>query len=378
MQGTARFQLSFPGTIIFGSGTFRRIGQRCAPLGDHALLVCGRAALRNSGRLQQAIELLERSGVTVETFEGVENDPTLATCERGIALTREKGCDLVVAVGGGSALDAGKTIAAVAPQSGKLREYFTRKLEMENGSLPFVAVPTTAGTGSECTRNAVLTDAERMVKQSLRADCMMPAVALVDPELTLSVPPDVTAQSGVDALTQAIECCVTLNANPASDALALRAIELIAANLPNAVADGDKIEHREPVALGSLLTAMAFGNTSLGAVHGLAHPIGVHWHVPHGLVCAVLLPHVCAFNLTVRQEKFETIAPLVGARSAEDVPAALTALNQRVGIPANLNAFGLNEADFPKILAGCRSGSMNHNPRPASDEDLKKILQKVI
>ena len=207
---------------------------------------------------------------------------------------------------------------------------------------------------------------------------MMPDIALVDPELTLSAPPNVTAQSGMDALTQAIECYVSLAANPISDTLVLRAVALIAANLPGAVADGSQISCREPVALGSLLTGMAFGNTSLGAVHGLVHPIGALYHVPHGLACAVLLPHVCAFNMSVQEEKFGRIAPLVGAKSGRSVPDALSALNKRVGIPPNLQAFDFNESGLPKIVSACRSGSMKANPRPASDDDLIEILRKII
>ena len=372
------FQLWFPRRIVFGTGTFSRLGELCAGLGDRAVLVTGRGAVRRSGRLQQAMDQLAEQGIEVESFEGVENDPSLATCQRGTDLGREFGCNLVVGIGGGSALDAAKTIAAVTPQAGRLAEYFRGERAFERSSLPFVAVPTTAGTGSECTPNAVLTDTERGVKKSLRHESMVPDVALVDPELTLTVPPEVTAQTGMDALTQAIECYVSLAANPATDAPALRAIQPIAENLPKAVADGSRIEYREPVALGSLLTAMAFGNGGLGAVHGLAHPIGLDFHVPHGLVCAVLLPHVCEFNLPAQREKFESIARLVGACSGPGVPDALMELNRRVGIPETFEEFGMTESGIPKVVANCRSGSMAKNPRPASDEDLIQILRKVV
>ena len=207
---------------------------------------------------------------------------------------------------------------------------------------------------------------------------MMPDIAIVDPELTRTCPPEITAQSGMDALTQAIECYVSAGANPFTDALALRAIGLIASNLPVAVKDGDNPNAREHVALGSLLTGMAFGNAGLGAVHGLAHPLGAQFHVPHGLACAVLLPHVCAFNLSVRKNKFNDVAPLIGAQNAEDLPSALATLNQTVGIPDTLAQFGVKQTDFPALLADCRSGSMKKNPRPASDEQLAEILRNVI
>jgi len=256
--------------------------------------------------------------------------------------------------------------------------YFHERHPLEAPVLPLLAAPTTAGTGSECTNNGVLTDTDRGIKKSLRDPKMVPAVALVDPELTLSVPPDVTARSGMDALTQAIEAYVSLGASPVTDALALRAVELIAAHLPSAVTGGGEIAHREPVALGSLLTGMAFANAGLGAVHGFASPLGVVCKAPHGLVCAVLLPHVCEFNLPARREKFERIAPLLGAKCAADVPQAILDLNRRVGIPETLREFGLAESHFPKVLDECRGGSMKKNPREPSDEELVEILRKVM
>ena len=372
------FQQILPRNITFGVGSLGELGTLCAPLGRRAFLISGKSAARKAGRLQEAQEILESKGIRVHLFEGVENDPSLETCDRGIRLARSEKCDLVVAIGGGSALDAGKTIAAIAPQPGELAEYFADTRQLENPPLPFAAVPTTAGTGSECTNNAVLTDTERCLKKSLRDAAMVPTIALVDPELTLSVPPAVTAHSGMDALTQAIECYVAKKANPVSDALSLRAIELIAANLPQAVEDGSRIENRDPVALGSMLTGMAFANAGLGAVHGLASPLGVILHAPHGLVCAVCLPPVCAFNLPARKEKFDVIAAALRAESGKDVPDTLRELNRRVGIPDTLHEFGLKEDDFGKILAECRSGSMTNNPRHPSDDDLEGIVRGIM
>jgi alcohol dehydrogenase class IV len=372
------FELVFPRKTLFGAGCFSRLGEICRTNGRRALLVTGRSALRASGRLTQAEEMLAGAGIAVRLFEGVENDPSLATCDRAIGAAREFGCDMVIAIGGGSALDVGKIVAAMLPQSFTIREFFRGKRNLEKLSLFFVAAPTTAGTGSECTRVSVLTDEETQTKKGIRHEFMAPQVALVDPELTLGLPPKVTAQSGMDALTQAIESYVGRNANPASDALAIQAIELLARHLPAAVEDGSKIENREPVALGSLLTAMAFANTALGAVHGLAHPVGALFHAPHGLVCALLLPHACEFNLPAQPEKFDRIAARIGCKSGRDVPAALGALNRRVGITDRLGKFGVEESAFPRILAASRSGSMANNPRPASDADLAEILRKAM
>ena len=373
------FQLRLPDTVIFGRDTFPRLGRLAAGFGSRALLCTGRTALRKSGRLHQAVQLLEQAHLRTTLLEGIENDPSLHTCNRAVAAARGNNCDLVIAIGGGSVIDAAKTAAAaVTPQTGTLQEYFDGPRQLENRPLPFIALPTTAGTGSECTVNAVLTDTVRNLKKSLRHQSMMPAIALVDPDLTLPCPPEITACAGMDALTQAIESYVTTGANPFTDTLALRAIRLLAAHLPAAVAHGDNPRHREPVALGSLLAGIAFANSGLGAVHGLAHPLGVHCHIPHGLVCAVLLPHVCAFNLSVRETKFADLAPLLGADSPDHVPAAIAKLNRSLGIPDTLTHFDLTPDLFPLILAGCRSGSMKQNPRPASDEDLTRILRKLI
>ena len=372
------FDLVFPRKILFGTGTFSRLSEVCRGNGRRALLVTGRTALRRSGKLAQAEEMLAAAGIAVRLFEGVENDPSLATCDRAIAVARDAGCDMVVSIGGGSALDVGKIVAAMLPQPFTIRDFFRGQRNLEKPSLFFVAAPTTAGTGSECTRVSVLTDEETHVKKGIRHEFMVPQAALVDPELTLGLPPEVTAQSGMDALTQAIECCVGRNANPASDALALQAIELLARHLPAAVDDGSKIENREPVALGSLLTGLAFTNTALGAVHGLAHPVGALFHAPHGLICALLLPPVCEFNLPAQPEKFDRIAARIGCKSGREVPAALSALNRRVGITGRLGEFGVEESAFPRIVADSRSGSTANNPRLASDADLAEILRKTI
>jgi len=275
-------------------------------------------------------------------------------------------------------LDAGKAAAAVAPQAGDLEAYFHGARKLERNPLPHLAVPTTAGTGSESTPNAVLTDTARGIKKSLRDERMVPDAALADPELTLSAPPDLTAQAGMDALTQAIECCVSRDANPFSDALALRAIELLARHLPEAVAEGSAPAHREPVALASFLTGIAFGNAGLGAVHGFANPLGAALHAPHGLICAALLPHVCEFNLPAAERKFGDVARALGLCAAGEVPAALAALNHRLGISARLGGFGLTEEALPALAAASRSGSMLKNPRSPTDDELVGLLRKVL
>ena len=214
---------------------------------------------------------------------------------QGIKIARKKKSDVVIGLGGGSAMDAAKAIASLARQSGTIWEYHSGK-KIEKEGLPFVAIPTTAWTGAEITNNSVLTDRKVSLKKSIRSPYMIARVALVDPDLTLFLPSQVTAYTGMDAFTQALESYVTRTSNPITDTLALQAIEIIFQNLPQAVANGKDAETRGKMALGSLLSAMAFSNSGLGAVHGLAHPIGARFGVPHGLACAILLPHVIGFN----------------------------------------------------------------------------------
>jgi len=368
------FTFLTPPRIEFGSGSIERVGEATAALGRRALLVTGRRAMAASGTLDRVRNLLRSSGVDVEVFDRVAHDPCLATVDAGVAVAREHGSDVVVGLGGGSPLDAAKAMAALADKDGSAQLYFSGERDVDSQGLPFVAAPTTSGTGAEITKNAVLTDRESNVKKSLRSPHMVATVAIVDPELTLSAPSPVTAYSGMDALTQAMECYLSRAANPISDALALAAVRQILPHLEPAVADGADLWRRESLAMGSLLTGMAFANASLGAVHGLAHPLGLALGMPHGLVCAVLLPVVLEYNRTMAEDRFRTLAHHAGLASAEDMAPFLRLLGDKIGIPASFSGYGLNASHLPYILANCRSGSMRNNPRDVPDEDIEKLL----
>jgi len=371
------FTLMYPNRIIFGRGTVNQLGKEIASLGKKALLVTGCSAMRKSGILEKIAFLIKSARVEPYLFDQVEPEPSLETVDKGVGFARKEKCEVIIGLGGGSAIDAAKAIASMAKQNGTVWEYHKgRKIEKEG--LPFIAIPTTAGTGAEITQNAVLTDKKRLIKKSIRSPYMIAKVALIDPELTRCASPQLTAYTGMDALTQAIESFVTKMPNPVSDILSLRAIKLIFHNLPEAVENGQDIDVREKLALGSLLSGMAFSNSGLGAVHGLAHPIGAHFNVPHGLVCAILLPHVMKFNLPVRYERFSKIAQKMMVKKAEDAITAIKELLERVNIPPTLRQYDISEVDFPAIITKSRGSSMNKNPREANDEDLRKILKKVI
>lgn len=371
------FTLMYPARIIFGRGVIERLAEEILSLGKRALLVTGCSAMRKSGVLDRVGAIMKSAGVEFFLFDGVESDPSLETVNEGIEFIQRERCDVVIGLGGGSAIDVAKAIASIVKQPGTVWEYHRGK-KIEKEGLPFIAVSTTAGTGAEITNNSVLMDREKLVKKSIRSPHMIAKVALVDPELTLSIPPRITAYTGMDAFVQALESYVTKTSNPITDTLALQAIEVIFYNLPETVQEGRNIEVREKMALGSLLSAMAFSNSGLGAVHGLAHPIGAHFGVPHGLACAVLLPHVVGFNLKVRYEKFSQIAEKIGVEKTENLPCIMKKFLQQIGIPLDFRDYEITETDFSTIIAESRSSSMSKNPRQASDEDLREILRRVI
>jgi len=369
--------LMYPSRIIFARGSLGKLGEEVPGFGRKVLLVTGRTAMRKAGVLDRVYGILSSEKVAIELFDEVEHDPSLDTVDKGIMIAREKKVSVIIGLGGGSVIDTAKAIAIVAPKEGSVEEYYYGK-PINTPGIPLIAVPTTAGTGAEITNNAVLTDSRRKIKKSLRSPFMIARVAVVDPELTLFCPPSLTAYSGMDALTQAIECYISRVSNPITDVLALRAIEILFFNLPLAVKRGDDINIREKVALGSLLQAMAFSNAGLGAAHGLSHPLGAYYKIPHGLACGVLLPYVLEYNMDVCQEKMDRIAEKIGVKSGRDVPDAIRDLLQKINIPLDLRKWRIRKEDISSLVAGSRGGSMSKNPRELSDEELSSILEKVI
>jgi alcohol dehydrogenase class IV len=363
-----------PGTIITGRGSLERLGACVGPMGRRALVVTGRRAMRRVGVLDRIIRSLEGSGCGAVVFDEVPPEPTLTCVDAGRRVFFEAGCDVVIGAGGGSVLDVAKAIGGLSRSAEPTGIYLGGRALPAEGA-PIAALPTTAGTGAEVTLNSVLVDPDVPVKQSIRGNVLMPRVALVDPELTVSMPPAVTARSGMDALTQAIEGYWSRGATPLTDALALQAIDLIVGHLQQACEHGEDLDAREAMAYGSLLGGMCFANARLGAVHGLAHPLGVRCRIPHGEVCAVLLPHVMRLNRQSAQAKYDRISKIVGCDGAE-FAARLLAL---LGLPTTLAHVGLSRADFDTLVAeSMPSGSLKSNPKTVTEDDLIEILTAVL
>lgn len=384
----ARFEFLTPGRVVFGAGALDEVGAATRSLGRSALVVRGRSA----ARVAQLDDLLTSAGVAATPFV-VAGEPDTALVTRGATIARAAGVDVVVGIGGGSVIDAAKAVAALATNDGDVLEYLEvigRGQPLERPALPVVAIPTTAGTGSEATRNAVLTSPGHRVKVSLRSPSMMPRVAVVDPLLTTDLPPALTASTGLDALTQLIEAYVSSRATPMTDALAIAGIPRAARALPRACTDGRDRAAREDMALASLWSGMALANAGLGAVHGFAGPIGGLFHAPHGAVCAALLPHVFSANARALErrapdalvrERFDEVSRwLTGHARARwtDGAAWLRQLTADLGIPP-LGAHGVRTADLADLAdKAARASSMKGNPIVLTHEELMAALAAAI
>lgn len=381
------FEFAAPGRIVFGEGTLAQAPAIVAGLGARVLVVEG-----SGGRGEPLVAPLGERGLAVTRLR-VAGEPTAGLVEEGVALARDAQCDVVVAVGGGSVIDAAKAIAALLTNVGELRDYLEvvglgRPLQARGA--PLVAIPTTAGTGAEATRNAVLMVEEERVKVSLRSPLMLAAVAIVDPKLTYSLPPAVTASTGLDALTQCIEPFVTPQASPLTDAVAREGMSRAARGLARAVRDGGDVDARRDMCVASLCGGLALANAKLGAVHGFAAPLGGMFPVPHGVACARLLPPVVEANVRALRARdprspalarYDEVARVLtghSGASAEDGARWLSALGAELAVPP-LSTYGLTEGDVPFVVEKARrASSMQGNPIVLTDDELGEALRMAL
>ncbi len=368
------YQLDYPPHIRFGWGARHQLPD-ILPHVTHDYTAY--AAIvgnyqRRTGIVEELAQILDAQPAFV--FSDISPDPNIGEVDAAVALLRHHPVSLVIAIGGGSVIDVAKAAAAIAPAGGTCHDYFTGARQLNRVGIPLVALPTTSGTGAEMTRNAVLTDPATQLKQSIRHPGMVPRAAIVDPELTITAPPEIIAASGLDALTQAVESYISTKATHTSRALAREAVGLIWHALPRACSiPGD----RQPfidMAEGSMLGALAFAHAGLGAVHGLAHPIGSLLHLKHGYTCAILLPHILRFNLPAAREPLDELAAWLHLPDGSAFIEATQELCSQLGIPHSFAGDGLaaTHADF--IVRNCRSNSMLTNPREMSDHEVRQLL----
>jgi alcohol dehydrogenase class IV len=383
-----RFEFATATRIVFGAGTHHDIPSMLAGLGSHVVVVTGHSPARAAA----IVEACRAAGLAVTSFR-VEGEPTIETVTRGVEHARRTGTDVVLSVGGGSAIDAGKAIAALLANGGSPLDYLEvigRGHVLTRPSVPFVAVPTTAGTGAEVTRNAVLQVGSHRVKASLRSPLMLPRIALVDPTLMLDMPPAVTATTGLDALAQLIEPFLGVRANPLTDACARDGMPRVAWALERAWRDGADLAARTDMAMAGLLGGLCLANAGLGAVHGLAAPLGGMFPAPHGALCAALLAPVLEVNLRAlraRQpdspalSKADEVARLLTGDSQALAAAGvewLAASAQTFAIP-RLGQWGVTPADLPEIAKrGAEASSMKGNPIALTHGELVEILARAL
>jgi alcohol dehydrogenase class IV len=382
-----QFNFYTPAQIRFGWGELKKIGELALPFGRRAFVLIG----KNRERAEILLKLLQVNGIKYHVF-AVSGEPTVELLENALLSSRENPCDMVIGFGGGSVLDTGKAVSALLTNSGAMMDYLEvvgKGMAIESPSLPYIAIPTTAGTGTEVTSNAVLGVPEKGVKVSMRSPYMIPNVAIVDPELTVSVTPGVTAASGLDALTQVLEAFVSVKANEMVDLLAREGMHRASRSLRSAYRDGNDQEARSDMSFTALLSGMALANAGLGAVHGFAGPLGGMISASHGAICACLLPHVMEMNIRVLEEqnphsvylkRYDEVAQiLTGDRSANRFHGVdwVKELCGDLNIPT-LKQLGYSPVQAEELIDKSKnSSSMKGNPVKLSGEQMLRILQNA-
>ncbi|MDD3621990.1 MAG: iron-containing alcohol dehydrogenase [Methanofollis sp.] len=374
-----------PAVALMGAGAVKEIGNWAQMLNaKKALIVSGKG--RHGKALAEDVgALLKESKVDFHIYAGAEPNPTDVSVQEGAKVYKKEGCDMIIAVGGGSPMDCAKGVGVVAANGGEIYDY-EGVSKVEKALPPFITVNTTAGTASEMTNFAVITDTRRHVKMVLVDWKMTPDVAINDPELMVSMPPALTAATGMDALTHAVEAYVSTIATPTTDAAAIGAIELISKWLRPAVANGNDIEARDMMAHAEYLAGIAFNNASLGYVHAMAHQLGGFYNLPHGVCNAILLPHVEKFNLLAAPERFVDIAKALGENveglstmdAADKAIEAIKRLSVDVGIPAGVAELGAKEEDIPTLADNAMKDACSlTNPRVATKEEIMAIYKEA-
>jgi len=381
------FQFATSTQIIFENGSFKKVPDLIKKFGSKVFIVAG----KNKVPAGQLSEWLNQTNTEFEIFR-VFSEPTIHDIENGTDLAKKSGCNVVVGIGGGSVIDSAKAIAALATNKGALTDYLEiigKGQKLDKTPLPSIAIPTTAGTGAEVTKNSVIKSTEHNVKVSLRSDLMFPNIAIIDPELTLTMPPLITASTGIDALTHLLETFVSCQSNQFIDMLCREGMKRISSSILRAFIDGNDLEARENMAMASMLGGMALANVKLGAVHGFAGPLGGMYPVPHGAVCACLLPAVMEINIATLKEqkmdmqlhKFDEVASILTQNNyavAQDGVIWVKEMVKKLKIPS-LSDFSLSRESFAELIEKARnSSSMKGNPVELNYERLYEILNKSL
>ncbi|AXY03192.1 L-threonine dehydrogenase [Vibrio alfacsensis] len=375
-----------PTVNLMGAGCLKDATDSIQSQGFKKGLIVTDKILNQIGVVQQVQDLLTERGVATVVFDGTQPNPTISNVNDGLALLKDNDCDFVISLGGGSPHDCAKGIALVASNGGKIGDYEGVD-QSAKPMMPLIAINTTAGTASEMTRFCIITDEERHIKMAIVDKHTTPLISVNDPELMLAKPASLTAATGMDALTHAVEAYVSIAATPITDAVAIKAIELIQAHLRTAVKNGEDLEAREQMAYAQFMAGMAFNNASLGYVHAMAHQLGGFYDLPHGVCNAILLPHVQRYNAQVCPERLRDVAKAMGVNvegmSAEEGAAAaidaIVALAKDVGIPSGIKELGAKLEDIPTLADNALKDACGFtNPKQATHEEISKIFEEAM
>lgn len=385
MDLLAGFSFAVPTRIIYGAGVSKGIDKVMGRIGSGNVLLITDPGVRQAGLTTTIEQALSVSGATVTVFDGVEPNPRDTTVDRAAEAGREAQASAIVAVGGGSVIDTAKAAGILMTSGGKIQDYEGRG-RVSRPIPPLVAVPTTAGTGSEVSFSSVITDMERKYKLSVNSPLSAALIALIDPELTVTLPPALTASTGMDALTHAIEAMIATCSNPISHILGLSAIGLIAGNLRTAVQDGTNLPARSAVLLGSVLAGMAFANADVAAVHCMAEALGGMYDTPHGTANSIFLPYVLDYNVEAVPERLMLAAQAMGEdisglgleQAARKAVAAIERLSSDVGIP-RFSELNIPQESLPELAdRSAQNGSVSSNPRPITRDDFLALFHRAL
>ncbi len=396
MESSGPFEYDFvaPRQIVFGWGRRREAGKLARSIGTRAFLICGSKTLADNGRLDEILEAVQNAGVELVGRESIGREPEVDDVDRVADHLRQLGTasgTFLLAVGGGAAIDLAKAAAAMATnsQSPTVKDYLEgvgSGLKITCDPIPVMAVPTTAGTGAEVTKNAVVSSYDPPFKRSLRDNRMVPQAALIDPELSVSVPPDITAASGMDAITQLVESYISRKARPIPQAVAVQGLRMALPALPEAIRNPTSRPAREKMAHAAMLSGMALANSGLGLAHGVAPALGVVARVPHGKACALMLPVALHVNREVAEHRlaqlayqvFENHVPKSPKQAADYFVAKIEELCRSTGLPQRLSEVGIHRDQLSQIVAARSGSSMGGNPKEMSEHELRAILESIL
>ncbi|MDU3663571.1 MAG: L-threonine dehydrogenase [Clostridium perfringens] len=380
------YKFFMPSISLMGADCLKDAGDQVGELGFKKALIVTDKVLGQIGIVKKVTDVLDNKNIEYAIYDETKPNPTVKNVNDGLALLKEKECDFVISLGGGSAHDCAKGIALLATNGGEIKDYEGVD-KSKKPQLPMVGINTTAGTGSEMTLFAIISDEERHIKMALVDKHLTPIIAVNDPMLMLAMPKSLTAATGMDALTHAIEAYVSTSATPITDACAEKAIELISNYLVNAVENGQDVEARDMMAYAEYLAGMAFNNASLGYVHAMAHQLGGFYNLPHGVCNAILLPHVQEYNKATSASRLAKIAKIMGGniegltdeQGADLCIDMIKSLSQTIGIPEGLGVLGVKESDFETLATNALNDACSlTNPRKGNLEEVIAIFRKAM